>query len=403
MDGQTRRFQFWRKEIDRLEHLLALSGYPERLRSEYLSFFASSLVPLFGPSPSEFLNFKPSSFLSDDHTPFELGWAIDKQGDMSVQFDMEPLSPLDGSSPPPTLAIASVHIFEGMEGFDLTWSNICRDTLVSNHAPGSQLQHSSQFILGGDLTDHGIVGKVYFLPHVRAAIDHVSVDALVNVCMSELGLADSWDTVASYIKTLPESSRPILETVAVDCLKPTKNRAKAYFRTQATCSSFNDIAQLMTLGGRISDERVSQTLSAMRHLWSLFFPGVPDDAPLSSIRPVDYYPTGFLIYYQMSLRHPIPVPKIYIPVRHYCADDSYIATALSQYFKDINLDTIGDSYTATLKNIFTHRNLSDRTGIQVYVGLCTKQSSAGPVLYIYLSPEVFAPERAGDKKETSRL
>jgi hypothetical protein len=38
-----------------------------------------------------------------------------------------------------------------------------------------------------------------------------------------------------------------------------------------------------------------------------------------------------------------------------------------------------------------HRDLSARTGLHTYVGVCVKKSK--PELYHYFSPEVFAPER----------
>lgn len=194
-----------------------------------------------------------------------------------------------------------------------------------------------------------IVTKVYFLPYVRASLEGIADFSLVKACMSEIGVQDSWEMAASYIQSMPELIRPTVAMVAVDCVEPSKNRAKVYVRTHS--SSFNDIADLLTLGGKISDEYVAHTLSAMRHLWHLLFPGVGYNTPLTSKRGPEYYPTGFLIYYEMALGRAIPIPKIYIPVRHYCDSDSKIARALSQYFKDVGLKEIGGRYEADLKKI----------------------------------------------------
>ncbi|KAJ7802995.1 tryptophan dimethylallyltransferase-domain-containing protein [Mycena olivaceomarginata] len=395
-DSVKPRATFWREGAQSLSYLLARASYPDELRQEYLAFFNDKLAPLFGPSPAEFSGSTPSSFISDDHTPFEFIWAIGRKGNMSVRFAFEPLSPFNGSSLPPRKSMPSLDILRGMPSLDLTWSNICRRTLLFDPPCPNEnrvhFQHSSQFFLGGDFETHAntIVGKVYFLPHVRAALEGVSDFSLVNNCISDLGVEDCWGPASSYFDSIPESNRPTIAMVAVDCLEPAKNRAKVYIRTQN--SSFNDIVELLTLGGRISDEYVAQTVSAMRHLWRLFFPGVADDTPLSSKRGPEYYPTGFLIYYEMSLGRAVLVPKVYIPVRHYCDSDSQIATALSRYFKDVGLDEVGERYHADLKQMFMHRDLATRTGVHTYVGICTKDSD-GPMIYNYLSPEAFAPER----------
>jgi DMATS type aromatic prenyltransferase len=189
------------------------------------------------------------------------------------------------------------------------------------------------------------------MPHMRAALEGVTDFRLVKTCMSELGFSDSWEPAASYLQSMPDLVRPSIAMVAVDCLEPAKNRIKVYVRTQS--SSFSDIADLLTLGGLIADEYVCQTLSAMRHLWSLLFPGVADDVPLSesSTRDAKYYPPGFLIYYELALGRAIPIPKVYIPVRRYCDNDEHIASALSQYFKDVKLDDIGESYKSDLERV----------------------------------------------------
>ncbi|KAJ7778865.1 tryptophan dimethylallyltransferase-domain-containing protein, partial [Mycena olivaceomarginata] len=321
-----------------LSYLLARASYPDELRQEYLAFFNDKLAPLFGPSPAEFSGSTPSSFISD--------------GPYSIRVHL-------GNRKKRKYVCAKIDAIPRYTSrnaiSDLTWSNICRRTLLFDPPCPNEnrvhFQHSSQFFLGGDFETHAntIVGKVYFLPHVRAALEGVSDFSLVNNCISDLGVEDCWGPASSYFDSIPESNRPTIAMVAVDCLEPAKNRAKVYIRTQN--SSFNDIVELLTLGGRISDEYVAQTVSTMRHLWRLFFPGVADDTPLSSKRGPEYYPTGFLIYYEMSLGRAVLVPKVYIPVRHYCDSDSQIATALSRYFKDVGLDEVGERYHADLKQM----------------------------------------------------
>jgi hypothetical protein len=90
-----------------------------------------------------------------------------------------------------------------------------------------------------------IGAKVYFLPYVRASLEGIADFSLVKACMSDIGVQDSWEMAASYIQSMPELIRPTVAMVAVDCVEPSKNRAKVYVRTHS--SSFNDIADLLTL------------------------------------------------------------------------------------------------------------------------------------------------------------
>jgi DMATS type aromatic prenyltransferase len=202
--------------------------------------------------------------------------------------------------------------------------------------------------LGGEFNDTGILGKLYFFPSVRSAVTGTPTESIVGNCMSQLGVGVTWDTIIMpYFTSLPKEFRPIPDMVSVDCLAPSRNRVKVYFR--AHLSTLNAITEMVTLGDIISDEYIVQTVSTLQHLWGLFFPGVAHDTPLPTTRKGPYYPSGFLIYYEMVPGRRLPIPKVYIPVRHYCRDDAQIAAAISHYFKDTGLDDISERYTSDLE------------------------------------------------------
>ncbi|KAJ7625668.1 aromatic prenyltransferase [Roridomyces roridus] len=345
------------------------------------------MVPLLGPSPAELnqLGSPPASFMTDDHTPLEISWAIGSRGDMAVRFVVESLDGNNGSSLSPGESLKDLGLFCPVQQaeVDLTWIDICRKTLLVENPPqSSRREDSSQIFIGGDLQrdQYGIVGKMYFIPHLRAAIQG-------------LGLSHGWKILGEHLESLPEVDRPTPTMVAIDCLEPAKNRAKVYVRVPESSSSFNAIARLLTLGGQICDQSVEYTLSALRRLWGLLFPGVGEDEPLLCRGGQEYYPRGFVLYYEMALARRVPIPKVYIPVRHYCDTDEQIAAAISQYLMDGGLTEIGEGYKMNLETMFQHRDLGARTGIHTYIGICTKEGSEGPVVYSYLSSEAFAPER----------
>ncbi|KAJ7704932.1 tryptophan dimethylallyltransferase-domain-containing protein [Mycena rosella] len=385
------RISFWKNETeDMLAGLLRCSGYPENEIDEYRGFYSAYIIPQLGPTPAEFGG-RPSSYMGDDFTPIEFSWAIGPDGTQAVRFTMEPLSPLDGTPTPESTWISSLQSlghFASSNGFDLTWSNICRRALVqglSNQDICSS-KHGSQFSVGCDFTRNGaLIGKAYFLPHIRSKSTGIPSYTLVADCMQNLGLETPWRTVHEFIQTLPQDIEATPEIVSVDCLEPSKNRAKVYMRTNA--ASLATISEIMTLGSALTDPVVTDTVRTLERLWRLLFPNAADTTSIPS-RNSHHYANGFVVYFEMTLGSPFPLPKVYIPVRHYCKDDRFVAEAISSYF--IN-SAEGSATVENIKALFTHRSLDSRTGIYTYVGCAARK--AGPQVSLYLSPEVFAPER----------
>ncbi|KAJ3512850.1 hypothetical protein NLJ89_g3285 [Agrocybe chaxingu] len=161
-----------------------------------------------------------------------------------------------------------------VKSFDSTWTDVCHDTLLCS----SPTVRTSQFFFGGDFAPTGMVGKVYYLPQARARITGESEDQLVTECMTRLGLSVSWSAVLSYMSSLPRETRPSTEMVSVDCLEPSRNRLKVYFR--AHDHTLSAIEHHMTLGGTLDGEVVQNTLRVVRNLWEFLFPGVGRDQPL---------------------------------------------------------------------------------------------------------------------------
>ncbi|EGN93839.1 hypothetical protein SERLA73DRAFT_188952 [Serpula lacrymans var. lacrymans S7.3] len=345
-----------------------------------------------GPSPSNFGDFQPTSFMGNDHSPIEFSWVIDSENKMTVRFTSEPLSIFDGTPTSPSTWIPylnSLASSELVEGFDTTWCQICYNTLLhSSPVNRHGSQHMSQFSFGADLTSKGLVGKAYFLPHIRCQVSNLTTTKLTTNAMEIMGLETPWSTVTSYLSTLPEHFQANPEIVSIDCTAPSINRAKVYVRTQAT--HYHAIADFMTLGGQLSDPSIDAALSTLRHLWNLLFVGIDEDTPLTSSNP-GHFTSGFVLYYEMTLDRPTPMPKAYIPVQHYCDSDAHIARALAQYYKETGNVSVGERYVSDVQAIFNHRDLSVRTGIQTYIGIAARKT--GSQVSIYLCPELFASER----------
>ncbi|KAF9449618.1 aromatic prenyltransferase [Macrolepiota fuliginosa MF-IS2] len=359
-----------------------------------MDYFNHDIVPLLGPVPQEFKahGLTPCTFFSDDHTPMELIWAVDADGKMSIRFAMEPLDSIHGTPSPSEdwmKTLYNLRSWHRTKAWSLDWTNICRETLILDHVDGGEgAKYPSQFFLGGDFSHDSMVGKFYFLPHLRATETKTTQEDLVTQCMSRIGLTEPWIRVLSFMETIPEGERPVPDMIAVDCVPTEQNRIKVYFRSDAT--TLDEITRIVRLGGALDDDPlIKETTELIEQLWNLFFPGVGPSENIKPSRNIDVA-HGFLIYFEMKLGSDRLWPKVYFPVRHYCESDAFIADAVSRFYATTNPD-FSRRYTRDLKNVFHHRDLSSRTGIHTYVGCCIRKG--GPQLSMYMSPEVFAPER----------
>ncbi|KAJ3567306.1 hypothetical protein NP233_g6450 [Leucocoprinus birnbaumii] len=368
VDDNSPRSVFWQREIGRgLCYLLDRVSIPPAASNDFMNYFRNEIIPFLGPTPQEFqaLGLTPCTFFSDDHTPMELIWAVDADGKMSIRFSMEPLDPLEGKPSPPEDWMQSLHNLRSWnrtKTWSLEWTNICRETLILDHIKDTKqaAHYPSQFFLGGDFTQDSMVGKFYFLPHLRATETQVPQEDLVTHCMSHIGLMQSWERVLSFMSTIPQSERPVPDMIAVDCTSSAQNRIKVYFRSDAT--TLNEIIRIVCLGGTLDDDPLMQeTIDLVEKFWGHFFPGVARDEHIKPSHPKKVA-HGFLIYFEMKLGSSRLWPKVYFPVRHYCKSDAFIANAISTLYAEYNPD-FAARYLGDLKNIFRHRDLSSRTGI----------------------------------------
>jgi tryptophan 7-dimethylallyltransferase len=193
-----------------------------------------------------------------------------------------------------------------------------------------------------------MVGKFYFLPHLRATETKTASEDLVTSCMSRIGLTEPWMRVLSFMNTIPQTHRPVPDMIAVDCVPSAQNRIKVYFRSDAT--TLDEITRIVRLGGALdSDPLIKETTDLIERLWGHFFPGVGRNEHIKPSRPKKVA-HGFLIYFEMKLGSNQLWPKVYFPVRHYCESDAFIASAISQFYATTNED-FSKNYTHDLQQV----------------------------------------------------
>ena len=313
------------------------------------------------------------SQLQDDHTPLEFSCVLESDACGKVQCYAEPLNPVDGSSTPRETWMANLHnmlVAGGVRNADLSWCRMCADTLTvdpPSALPDSDDVHiqfamgtlktihcrrtrnTNQFIQfsnyqGGDLNRAGLLGKGYFWPHLRSRLTGVSTTELISNCVERLGLAEQWKPIARYITT-PTGSSTSPEFVAVDTVEPSRNRLKVYTRCSAT--NLSVVVSAMTLGSHpdlVDHPGIQHAIANVTHLWRLMFGQDAVDNDVSLISKNSIYTKGIVVYYDLTPGRAIPMPKVYIPVRHYAKNDAHVCEVMSQYYREIGFIKSGSTY-----------------------------------------------------------
>lgn len=202
---------------------------------------------------------------------------------------------------------------------------------------------------GGDLNRSGLLGKGYFWPQLRSRLTGVSTTDLISNCVERLGLAEQWKLIARYINT-PAGSSTSPEFVAVDTVEASRNRLKVYSRCSAT--HLSGVVSAMTLGDHpalVNNPGIQHAIANVTHLWRLMFGQDAVDNDVSQISHHSIYTKGVVIYYDLTPGRAIPMPKVYIPVRHYAKNDAHVCEVMSQYYREIGFIKSGSTYQETVE------------------------------------------------------
>lgn len=176
------------------------------------------------------------------------------------------------------------------------------------------------------------------MPRLRAVASGKSQDALIGDACMQLGLQTPWTVLGEFLGRCAVA--PSLDIVAIDFVPAAQNRMKVYVRLTLEQMTFADLREFFTLGGRLHSQAIDDALEALWSLWKLLF-GSSSAARSKTVqdrrRVVPLHngsaPTAALcMYYDLRQGSALPAPKVYIPVRHYCANDSAISTALERFF-----------------------------------------------------------------------
>ncbi|KAI4197626.1 MAG: hypothetical protein LQ348_002132 [Seirophora lacunosa] len=371
-------FDWWQRQIGTpLAILLHKAGYDLETQYAYIRFFLDCTIPALGPSHGMSSDASPwQSFMTDDHTPVELSWEWRHTGENpDVRYSIEPIGHSAGGRADPFNLLATPCLIGQLQrtisSLDLRWYSHFAETLLPN-APALGSQYGallgqspaellSTSFVAYDLRRKGpVTVKAYFLPSIRAMQSEVSnfnliIRAIRSLPESRAGAFQALRLLIEYTETDALGSELECEMLGIDCVSADSARLKIYLRSGRT--SFDSVRSIMTLGGRVQspEDDDEDAFGDLFELWNaLFFPEKQASTTATTsteLRRCGHRTAGILYYFDFSKSHAKPVPKVYLPVRHYGESDHLIAKAVCARMKRKGKQHEARQYLSALEEI----------------------------------------------------
>ena len=355
------QFWWWQTTAKALAIFLHQAGYDNQSQYTNLLFYAFFIIPELGPIPLTKPCSQWNSFMTDDGTPIELSWDWGWDTPVTVRYSIEPIGLLAGSASDPTNQYSGIRLVRQLEHLipehGLAWFNHFSTELLSfKNPPSNDLAnhevHKSRLFLAVDLYGQNVLLKAYFLPTFKAAElglpnKDLIARAITRLPDFQLYGFTSYDILFKYLRTTTQSIE--LEILAIDCAVPSQSRIKIYLRSHST--DFDSVRDILTLGGILNNDTMEQGLTELKELWNITL-GRQDPTVFQATLPhIEHRTAGILYNFELRPNNAPPVPKIYLPVRHYAQNDSSIVEGLQNYFKSHQQGYVYSNYARALELI----------------------------------------------------
>ncbi|OHF03922.1 aromatic prenyltransferase [Colletotrichum orchidophilum] len=405
--------QFWWEELSHsLLSLMQSARYSVKSQEQYSDFVKQFVVPSLGPRP---INTKMGirlphfdSFCSDDFSPAELSWNVGLKGS-KIRVGSEPIGPFAGTSKDPfnqdePEVVISRLLRQGRGPVDSElWEFFKKhlhveakyaNDIVSKMAPN---EHMTTNTISFDLEGENPAPKVYFYPIPISLLQNNHAGEIITDVIAQLplNLAPSFnyirDFVYHYKKQRDNEAILRLELIAFDAVRPTDARFKIYLRTKETCLA--RVEEVYTLGGTLQGAEIDSGVDLIR-LFYMHVLGLT--APEEDLARSTHRTAG--IIFNMELMHDrlVPVPKVYIPIRHYGGTDLRIAQSLSNFFRACGFQDLADTYVDEVQKAFPNQDFCNTIGRHSYVGLSYNKD--GPYVTMYYNTMTFS---TGDERDAN--
>ena len=339
--------------------------------------------------------------MTDDFSPMELSWSWDDgtaQSHPAIRYSVEAIGTEAGTAADPfnqsetrnvIQQIKSIATTSDWQWFEKLAQVLCPSSLQSQDKVPSLWSGSdpSSMFLGFAFQEKGLGAKAYLAPTKAAVTGQSALNVITDGIRSlenDATKFPAYDGMLHYLTHSPVGRSLEVLGIALDCVDPSKARLKLYVRSADT--SFDSVRKVMCMDG-LATVKSDQ---AMEDLWSLWKSVLNHGESFSSsdqLQPNSHHTSGILYNFEIKANVPATDPKVYIPVKHYSANDRAVADGLTDFLSSRGGDRFASQYLQMLESLCVHRSLEESRGLQTYIQ-CGLQNE-GIALTSYMAPEIY--------------
>ncbi|KAI1337512.1 aromatic prenyltransferase [Xylariaceae sp. FL0016] len=362
--------QYWTAHLHSvMVPLLKAAGtYTPEEQAKHLAFLEKVVSHNLGPLPTEphAPYTAPSAIVG---SPFDPSINFTSSGNAKVRFDHDLLAPLNRAGSDPFGEAQARELVRDLaskiEGSDTRWFEYLMDSFWLQ---GDEVDAALKIIpphvttcpgaVGFDLDGGKITLKAYVPVVCKAfatgkSFSDVIINALRKTEHLGVDLQPSLDFVAEYMATTNDDRKLML--VGVDCVEPQDARVKMY--CHVSNNSWNVVKDIMTLGGRLTDETSITRVDMLKTIWPLLLdePDMPiEDESWSKEQKIKR--TGFSglqFTIELTPGEAIPDLKVYVPLFQYARSHAQSEKNIEAILKKLN-HSWGTSgkYAETMRTVF---------------------------------------------------
>jgi len=284
--------QFWSDYLcSIIGPLIEHSGsYTPEQQAQHLRFLVDNVAPTLGPLPSEPRGQYCQTYVD---SPFEPSLNLTSSGKVKVRYGLEVVKPTGGADGPDPFGEARAREvllqLAKASGADTKWLTSAMDQFFLTPEETEAMRHKlptfmPSSLLAFDLGATETMMKVYMIAMRKslavgsASSNQFTLDALRKLEPWGDKMGPGLDVISDYISNVKYTATIIF--VGIDCVDPTVNngaRIKVYIHTSS--NSFAVASDVMTLGGRLTDETSLKRVEILRTLWPLLRNEQPGQGP----------------------------------------------------------------------------------------------------------------------------
>ncbi|KAI1338800.1 aromatic prenyltransferase [Xylariaceae sp. FL0016] len=330
-DSSSRSTEFWRQYLrSLLVPILPSAGtYTESEAAAQVKFAEDFVAPCLGPMPNEAHASYKMTYVG---SPFELSLNLTANGKAKVRYTYEVVGPAERTGEDPLGEQRARDMLVSLSratGADMQWMDSLMRHLYLTPEETESIKDTlpdmvPTMMLAYDLDGAKTNMKMY-IPAMRKAVatGRSSTDLILDALrdMQPLGdqLLPGLKKFSDFLSTT--SQNVMLTFVGCDCVDPTVTkgaRVKCYMHIPV--NNWAAVEEVMTLGGRLTDETSLRRVEVLRSLWHLFRDEPADGEHAGDdawSKPEKYqgtYFSGLQFSVEVSPGDHAPETKAYIPM-----------------------------------------------------------------------------------------